>query len=439
MPRLRLAMFGPICHTGGSSAMALFQLVREWLRVGHEIHFYSTGRWIDPADLVLWPNFRYIDVEMAQEKRLINRTYVATTRFARGPRLARAALSMGIGQVNRVAHESDLAARIRDDHRTHRFDAFVSINRTCSDDIAGAMPVASWTQGPPRGESDFIRREPSIVRAECGWTGWALLRGGYAFKDALEAATISRSTGFIVASEWARTMWIRAGAAPDRLFVVPFPCEIQRFEMRPRPALPTAFTFLWLGRIVPRKRFVLALDAFARLRERRPGARLLIVGSPGYAGIIPRYRLPALGPGVENLGTVGSDEISSLLARTDVIFQPSENESGGAAPVEGLACGIPSVLGPTNGTSDALGDTAFRFDRYDVGAVADAMDRAMDAVASDPVGIARRARAVAEETVALPVIAARGEAVVREIIDRWHTDRRGAGPARLSGELRSRA
>ena len=58
-PPLRLAMFGPICHTGGSSAMALFGVVEEWLRAGHEIDFYSPGAFIDPERLVSWDTFRY--------------------------------------------------------------------------------------------------------------------------------------------------------------------------------------------------------------------------------------------------------------------------------------------------------------------------------------------------------------------------------------------
>ena len=344
-----------------------------------------------------------------------------------------------------MAHEADLVARVREEHARRPYDAFVAINRTSSYPLADVMPLVSWSQGAPACESDFIRREPEIVRRECGLRGWAILRAGYTVMDALDALGIHRSTGIIAGSEWARTMWIRAGVPDDRLEVIPFPVDVQRFHAGPRPAKVDGFVFLWAGRIVPRKRFALALEAFALLRARRPGVRLLVAGGTGYQEIVSAYQLPKPGPGVEMLGSLKSDDMPALLARTDVIFQPSENENFGAAPVEGLACGIPSVVGPTNGTSDCLRDTAFQFDRYEAEDVAAAMERAMDAVIADPAGIARRARAVAEETLSVRVIAERGPSAVAEVIDRWHADRSGRGwgrstaPQAPSDQLRERS
>jgi glycosyltransferase involved in cell wall biosynthesis len=172
----------------------------------------------------------------------------------------------------------------------------------------------------------------------------------------------------------------------------------------------------------------LALEAFAILRARRPRVRLLIAGGAGYQGMLARYHLPPLGPGVEHLGSLAPSEIPALLARSDVIFQPSENENFGAAPVEGLACGLPSVVGPTNGTADCLLDMAFRFDRYEANDVAAAMERAMDAVLADPIGIARRARTVAEQTLSVSGIARRGAEAVEEFIDAWHEGRTNPPP-----------
>ena len=87
--------------------------------------------------------------------------------------------------------------------------------------------------------------------------------------------------------------------------------------------------------------------------------------------------------------------------------------------MEGLACGLPSGVGPTNGTADCLLDMAFRFDRYEAHDVAGAMERAMDAVIADPIGVARRARAVAEQTLSVSGIARRGAEAVEEFIDAW--------------------
>lgn len=406
--------------------MALFGVVEEWLRAGHEIDFFSPGDFIDPSRLVSWPGFRYTRVEFSSWKRVSGQASRAVLRSKRGPAVLRSALFAGLNKVQGTAHVAELVERIRSEHRTRRYDAFISINRTSTDGLADVLPVVSWTQGPPAGEGEFIRREGAVVRQECGVAGWALLRAGYLIKDALAGRGLGASTGIIVASEWARSMWMRAGVPEDHLRVIPFPVDVDLFTASPRPAKADSFIFLWAGRIVPRKRFPLALEAFARLRARRPGARLLIAGGPGYQGLVSQYRLPPLGEGVERLGSVPSAEMPALLARTDVIFQPSENENFGAAPVEGLASGIPSVVGPTNGTSDCLEDTAFRFERHTPESIAGAMERAMDAVLADPRGVALRARALAEAKLATPVIAGRGIEAVAGFIDRWHAEK-GAG------------
>jgi glycosyltransferase involved in cell wall biosynthesis len=157
------------------------------------------------------------------------------------------------------------------------------------------------------------------------------------------------------------------------------------------------------------------------LRVRRPGARLDVIGSPGYGSdIVRRYRLPPLPEGVERLAAVPHEKVPALLGRMDVILQPSENENFGGAAAEGLACGVPTVLGPTNGTIDALKESAFRFDRYEPDAVASAMERAMDAVLADRIGIARRARAIAEEILDVDKLAERTAELIRDASESWH-------------------
>jgi glycosyltransferase involved in cell wall biosynthesis len=430
---MRLAMYGPICATGGSSAQGLFDVVTSWLKRGHEIDFFTPGTFVDPAGLVAFPNFRFARVPFPLDtsaQRLVHLAFEAAEAAQPGPSsAARVAATVATYQIALPIRMGALTRSVREAHQTRRYDAFVLMNGVCKLKVNDLMPVVSWAQGSPACESDFVRREPALVRGEVGWRGFAMLRGGYLIKDALAVREFDLSRGIIVASEWGKSMFVRAGAPEEKLAVVPFPVDVSRFSAQPRPAKPDSFVFLWLGRIVPRKRFPLALAAFERLRRRRPGARLLVAGGPGYKGSLGHlYKLPPLGPGVEQLGSLPSSEIPALLARADVIYQPSENETFGAAPAEGLASGIPSVVGPTHGTADVLLDTAFRFDRYEEEAIAAAMERAMDAVLADPVGVSRRARAVAETTAALPLVADRALAAVADYAGRWHSDRGGPTP-----------
>jgi glycosyltransferase involved in cell wall biosynthesis len=384
-----------------------------WLRAGHEVDFYSPSTWIDPAHLAGASGFRYVAVDLARWKRVRDLTP------ARLPRIARNGIEFLLSEVQFVLHESVIADSILAAHQASPYDALVVLNTTSRLPVEEALPVVSFPQGPPAGESDFVRREPQLVRNECGWSGYALVRGAYAVRDPNVARTLARSELIVVSSDWSRGMFRRAGVADERTAVLFPPVDLGQFHAAPRPADPRNFRFLWLGRIVPRKRFPLALEAFDVLRRRRPNAHLVVIGGPGYGEFVRNYRVPPLGPGVERAAAVPHDEVPALLARTDVILQPSENENFGGAAAEGLACGVPTVLGPTNGTADALEDAAFRFDRYEPEAVAGAMERAMDAVLADPAGVSKHARAIAERTLALDQTAARAGQLIESAMTRW--------------------
>jgi glycosyltransferase involved in cell wall biosynthesis len=412
---LRLAVYGPVSAHGGSTATAFFRLIEAWLRAGHAVDFFSPSTWIDPGPLVASPRFRYIPVDLAPRKRVRELTP------ARLPQMARKAVEFLLSELQFVLHEREIADAIVSEHRTRAYDALVVLNTMSRLPVDGALPVVSFPQGPPAGESDFVRREPQLVRDECGWVGYVLIRGAYAVRDPNVARTLSRSDMVVVSSKWSREMFRRAGVTSDRTAVLFPPVDLRAFVAASRPANPDDFRFLWLGRIVPRKRFRLALAGFEVLRRRRPGARLFVIGAPGYGDVIPRYRCPPVGDGVERVASVPHDQVPALLARTDVILQPSENENFGGAAAEGLACGIPTVLGTTNGTADALEDAAFHFDLYEPQAVATAMERAMDAVLADPVGISRRARAIAERNLDLEKAASRAAELIENAMVLWRT------------------
>ncbi len=414
---LRIALYGSIHHSAGSMATTFFNIVREWLRAGHEVDLYSPGTYLDPADLTEWPNLRYVSVVIPRWKQP---TQLAP-RF--GPRVARAAAMSALAETQRVVHEAEVASVVLREHARARYDAFVVINRLSHFVIPeGILPVISFVQGSPNGEKEFIRRRGDLVRAECGWSGWALLRAGYETRDLNIARTLARSSFIIVPSEWTASMFEREGWPRARMATLWPPIDLRRFAITERPASASRFTFLWLGRIVPRKRFELALEALARLRARRPSARLIVIGGAGYREWV-KLRLPALGDGVERGEPMPNDRVPELMARTDTLLQPSENENFGASAAEAAACGVPSVLGPTNGTAESLGDTAFLFDRYDPDSVAGAMERAMDAVLSDRTSVASRARAIAERNLSLPSTAARAADLIRQAVEAWHSER----------------
>jgi glycosyltransferase involved in cell wall biosynthesis len=95
------------------------------------------------------------------------------------------------------------------------------------------------------------------------------------------------------------------------------------------------------GHLNESKRIAELVSAFERLRERRPGARLLLVGS--LAVRLARLELPE---GVEHRDYVPEDELWSLMAACDAIVSlrsPTMGETSGSA-IRALSLGKPLVV-----------------------------------------------------------------------------------------------
>jgi phosphatidylinositol alpha-mannosyltransferase len=138
-----------------------------------------------------------------------------------------------------------------------------------------------------------------------------------------------------------------ARAAGVEVGVLPIPVDLERFtplpddEWRARLAEPT---LVFVGRgDDPRKNAALLLEAFPRLRERVPGARLRFVGSP------PRVPLP---DGVEALGEV--PEVAPHLRDAALFVLPSLQEGFGIVAAEALACGVPVLATPSGGPEELV-------------------------------------------------------------------------------------
>jgi glycosyltransferase involved in cell wall biosynthesis len=111
------------------------------------------------------------------------------------------------------------------------------------------------------------------------------------------------------------------------------------------------------GHLNESKRIEELLAAFARLRERRPGARLLLVGS--LAARLDRLELPE---GTIRRDYVPEDELWSLMAACDAIVSlrsPTMGETSGSA-IRALSLGKPLVVSDVGWFSELPGDAVVK-------------------------------------------------------------------------------
>jgi glycosyltransferase involved in cell wall biosynthesis len=141
--------------------------------------------------------------------------------------------------------------------------------------------------------------------------------------------------------------------------------------------------FCGLGRLVPLKRYDLAVKAFARANV--PGSRLRLVGGGSEENSLRRIA-DSLGVGsrVEITGFLLRSAALQELAFCDVLLHPSTHDSGGWACIEGMAAGLPVICLDWGGPGTQVTDeTGFRIPVGDenevVAKMADAMRCLADA------------------------------------------------------------
>ncbi len=113
------------------------------------------------------------------------------------------------------------------------------------------------------------------------------------------------------------------------------------------PQLRDRSVVLFLSRLDQKKGLDLLLPAFRKVREARPAAALVIVGT-GEADFAARLHEQARGLGLEDhivwTGFLDGARKSEALSAADIFVLPSYSENFGIAVLEGAAAGLPLVV-----------------------------------------------------------------------------------------------
>jgi phosphatidyl-myo-inositol dimannoside synthase len=158
------------------------------------------------------------------------------------------------------------------------------------------------------------------------------------------------------------------------------PDEVARAELRARYRLGERPVVVCVSRLVPRKGQDMLIRALPSIRQRVPGAALVIVGGGPYRSSLHRLA-HSFGVAQHVVFTDGvpGDELPAHHAMADVFAMPCRTRGAGL-DVEGLgivfleasASGVPVVAGRSGGAPETVldGETGVVVDGWDVGAIA---------------------------------------------------------------------
>lgn len=141
-----------------------------------------------------------------------------------------------------------------------------------------------------------------------------------------------------------------------------------RFRPRPQPRADGEVVFLYVGRMAKDKGVPDLLAAFARVAQRHPAARLVLVGPD-------EERLEHAAERVHWVG--GTDRPEDYMAEADVFCLPSYREGFGQVALEAAASGLPAIASRIYGVTDAVadGETGLLHPPGDVEALAQLMEK----------------------------------------------------------------
>jgi glycosyltransferase involved in cell wall biosynthesis len=150
---------------------------------------------------------------------------------------------------------------------------------------------------------------------------------------------------FLITNEVDRVHFSRRGIASSRAW--PVYGGVAFDEIASTPEQPPRYDGVFVGRISPQKGVLDLVEVWARVRARKPDARLALIGS-GH----PRFeqelrdavRARGLGEAIDLLGFVDGPEKHRIYKSSRVFLHTSVYDNYGMAACEAMAAGVPVVL-----------------------------------------------------------------------------------------------
>ena len=195
--------------------------------------------------------------------------------------------------------------------------------------------------------------------------------------EALLVRLIRGCDVIVVMGPQSRAALIERGVPPERVVIVPGGVDSQRFR-RPNGANPV-YQLVTAGRLIPTKRTLDFVKAFARLMARRPDLKGAVLGDGPLEDAI-RAEANRLGVdgAIEFLGF--RHDIENVYAQSEIFVLTSRNEGLSLAMLEAMASGLTVVVSDVGEARVVVQDerSGYLFPVGDVDALVERLERLLD-------------------------------------------------------------
>jgi phosphatidylinositol alpha-1,6-mannosyltransferase len=160
---------------------------------------------------------------------------------------------------------------------------------------------------------------------------------------------VARAEAIVAVSEAvARSVARRPGQV---VRVIPNGVDLERFY--PDPTREPGSRVVFVGRLIANKGPDVAIEAFRIVRERAPGATMVMVGRGPMGDALRRQaRETGLEEAITFLGL--QNDVSGILRESDIFVRPSEVEGMPLTILEAMATGLPVVACDVGGVAEVV-------------------------------------------------------------------------------------
>lgn len=197
------------------------------------------------------------------------------------------------------------------------------------------------------------------------------------FEAALRSGLRRAAAVIAVSESTKRDLVSYFGTPADRITVIHWGADAEQLSQGPRSPVATGEAkVLAFGGDAPRKNTAGVLRTFARLKERAPSARLVLVGLSGARKreeFESLSRQLGIADRVQFEGYVTEERLQDMYRQATVLFYPSLYEGFGMPLVEAMAHGLPVVASNRTSIPEVVGTAGVLVDPTDENAMAGAL------------------------------------------------------------------
>lgn len=409
----RIACYALIGRNSGSLASANFFIVAELLKRGYEIDLYGMTNFNYCEELSDYENFHYIALSIPLVQYIWN--------FLEKLPKKGGILYKIWARVSSLFYFNAMSKKVKENHQHKSYNLTLFLGLAAYFRLSN-VPVISWLQGPFQTEKESINKLKKQIISLCGIREYLILESFYIYSNFMTKRISSITDIFICGSKWSQENLCSSGIDRNNTKILPYPIDIDFFQpsKKSRENQENKTIFLWLGRIVPRKRLDLLLETFQELIHENYNVYLHVIGqfsyAKGYKKIIEEFEFPERLYYQEG---IARSEVPEIMNSVDILIQPSESENFGSSVAEALSCGVPVIVGMTNGTKDYINsDASWIFEEYSPASLKKTMEKAMNHLDTSRKEISLAARLQAESKFSIVKIVDELEAIFREAISR---------------------